>query len=317
MWHNKTYTSKPLYIMFQIYLPIADLSVNFLGLISLGLIVGILSGMFGIGGGFLLTPCLILMGIPSPVAVASQANQIAATSLAGVLKHLQRGTVDLKMGGLVIIGGFIGSTVGVMMTGWLRSIGQLDTAIKILYVVFLGTIGVLMFLESLRILLGHKKSKRIAKHPRFEKFIKIFPFKIRFYGSKRYLSVLVPIIIGAVIAMISSLMGIGGGFMLVPALIYIVRMPTLQVIGTSLLYIMVVMLNISFLQAYNYQTMDILLSLILLVGGVFGIHIGTMISERVRSEFLRFGLALLVLSIGVNMLWGLISTPEMLYEIQF
>ncbi|MDP7549362.1 MAG: sulfite exporter TauE/SafE family protein, partial [Alphaproteobacteria bacterium] len=244
----------------QIYLPIAELSVNIFLFLGMGAGVGFLSGLFGVGGGFLMTPLLIFAGIPPAVAVATEANQIVASSVSGALAHWRRGNVDIKIGVVLLIGGFIGSTLGVWVFGLLRGLGQIDLVIRLSYVVFLGIIGALMLVESLRAISRQRKpgGKRRKLHQ--HNWLHGLPFKMRFRRSKLYISALLPLGIGVLVGILAAIMGVGGGFIMVPAMIYLLGMPTAMVVGTSLFQIIFVTANVTFLQAWQNQTVDIFLA---------------------------------------------------------
>jgi uncharacterized membrane protein YfcA len=282
----------------HVYLPIAEISVNILVLLGLGAGVGMMSGIFGVGGGFLMTPLLIFMGIPAPVAVGTEANQIVASSVSGALAHFRRGNVDLKMGTMLLIGGIIGSTFGVWLFKWLSALGQIDMVIRLAYVVFLGIIGSLMLI-------------RLHEHHWFHGL----PFKMRFRRSKLYISALLPLTMGALVGILAAIMGVGGGFIMVPAMIYVLGMPTSVVIGTSLFQIVFVTANVTFLQAYQNQTVDILLALFLIVGGVIGAQLGTRVGAKLPGEKMRFLLAAMVVGVCIKMMFDLVATPNDLYSI--
>ncbi len=292
----------------QIYLPIAEQSVNIFLILSMGGGVGFLSGVFGVGGGFLMTPLLIFIGIPPAVAVATEANQIVASSVSGVLAHLRRGNVDIKMGVFLLIGGVIGSTFGVWLFTVLKDLGQIDLVIKISYVVFLGIIGLLMLIESLKSLLVSKSKQRKRFHT--HNWMHGLPFKMRFRKSRLYISATLPILIGILVGILSAIMGVGGGFVMVPAMIYLLGMPTAVVVGTSLFQIIFVTANVTVLQAVSNQSVDIVLALILLFGGVIGAQIGARISNRINGEQLRGMLALIVLSVCLKLTFDLLVTPS-------
>ncbi|UOA26091.1 sulfite exporter TauE/SafE family protein [Pseudosulfitobacter sp. DSM 107133] len=298
----------------QIYLPIAEVSVNAFLLLGLGGLVGILSGMFGVGGGFLMTPLLFFIGIPPAVAVATGANQIVASSFSGVLAHFRRRTVDLRMGGVLLIGGLIGAAAGVAVFNYLRSIGQVDLMVRLCYVVFLGIIGTLMFVESLAALRrsssGNNKPKR-RKHGWVHKM----PFKMRFRVSGLYISVIPPLLVGLCVGVLAAIMGVGGGFIMVPAMIYILGMPTKVVIGTSLFQIIFVAAFTTMLHATTNLTVDVVLAVLLLVGGVIGAQIGTNIGMRMKAEQLRVLLALLVMIVCGKLALELLLQPSELYSI--
>ena len=257
-----------------IYLPIAEQPINAFIVLGIGWLVGIIMGMVGIGGGFLLTPLMIFFGIPSPVAVASVANQLVAPSVSGVLSHWKSGNVDFKMGTILLVGGVIGSSIGVLIFNILNAIGQLDLVIKLSYVIFLAIIGSLMFIESFKLIVQTKRGKPTRGKLHQHNWLHGLPFKTRFRKSKLYISIILPLIIGVIVGILAALMGIGGGFIIVPAMIYLLGMPTSLVIGTSLFQIIFVAANTTILQASQNQTVDIILALILLIGSVIGVQIG-------------------------------------------
>ncbi|WP_261368311.1 sulfite exporter TauE/SafE family protein [Pseudosulfitobacter koreensis] len=297
----------------QIYLPIAEVSVNAFLLLGLGGLVGILSGMFGVGGGFLMTPLLFFIGIPPAVAVATSANQIVASSFSGVLAHFRRRTVDLRMGTVLLIGGLIGAAAGVAVFNYLRSIGQVDLMVRLCYVLFLGVIGTLMFVESLSALRKSSSGRRPQrkKHGLVHKM----PFKMRFRVSGLYISVIPPLLVGLVVGVLAAIMGVGGGFIMVPAMIYILGMPTKVVIGTSLFQIIFVAGFTTMLHATTNYTVDVVLAVLLLVGGVIGAQIGTNIGLRMKAEQLRVLLALLVMVVCGKLALELLLMPSELYSI--
>jgi uncharacterized membrane protein YfcA len=297
----------------QIYLPIAEISVNIFLILGMGGAVGFLSGIFGVGGGFLMTPLLIFIGIPPAVAVATEANQIVASSVSGVLAHWKRGNVDFKMGFALLFGGIIGSSLGVGLFAFLRGLGQLDLVIKLSYVVFLGVIGILMLIESINAIRRKKKQIRSKKH--VHNWMHGLPFKMRFRRSRLYISALLPISIGLIVGLLAAIMGVGGGFVMVPAMIYLLGMPTAVVVGTSLFQIIFVTANITILQAVNTQTVDVVLALLLLAGGVIGAQIGARVGVRLQGEQLRGLLALMVLSVCIKIGYDLMVTPVDLYTI--
>ena len=297
----------------QVYLPIAEVSVNAFLLLGLGGLVGVLSGMFGVGGGFLMTPLLFFIGIPPAVAVATEANQIVASSFSGVLAHLRRKTVDFRMGTVLLIGGLIGAGLGVMVFNHLKSMGQVDLLVKLCYVVFLGVIGGLMFIESLQAL---RKAKRGAAPARRKHgLIHKLPFKMRFRTSGLYISVIPPLIVGVAVGVLAAIMGVGGGFIMVPAMIYLLGMPTKVVVGTSLFQIIFVTAFTTLLHATTNFTVDIVLAVLLLVGGVIGAQIGTVIGARLRAEQLRILLAALVLAVCGKLALDLLLQPAELYAL--
>lgn len=299
----------------QIYLPIAEISVNVFILLGLGSGIGVLSGLFGVGGGFLMTPLLIFIGIPPAVAVATEANQIVASSVSGVLAHWKRGNVDIKMGMLLLTGGIIGSTVGVWLFKLLRQLGQVDLFVSLAYVVFLGAIGSLMFIESSRAILRSKRPGGRRKKLHQHTFLHGLPFKMRFRKSKLYISALLPLLVGFFVGILSAMMGVGGGFVMVPAMIYLLGMPTAVVVGTSLFQIIFVTANATILQATINQTVDVVLALLLLVGGVIGAQFGARLGSRLPGEKLRVLLAMMVLGVCIWLLVGLIVTPDDLFSI--
>ena len=298
----------------QIYLPIAEVSVNAFVLLGLGGLVGILSGMFGVGGGFLMTPLLFFIGIPPAVAVATEANQIVASSFSGVLAHLRRKTVDLKMGTVLLIGGLVGAGLGVILFNYLKSLGQVDLLVRLCYVVFLGVIGSLMFVESLNAL---RKTARGGPLPERKKHTLIhkLPFKMRFRVSGLYISVIPPLLVGLVVGVLAAIMGVGGGFIMVPAMIYLLGMPTKVVVGTSLFQIIFVTGFTTLLHATTNFTVDIVLAVLLLVGGVIGAQIGTRIGVRMKAEQLRILLALMVLVVCGKLALDLLLMPGELYSL--
>ena len=292
----------------EIYLPIAEMSVNIVLLLGMGAGVGFLSGMFGVGGGFLMTPLLIFIGIPPAVAVATEANQITAASVSGFLAHWRRGNVDLKMGVVLVVFGALGSTLGVWLFSKLRSVGQVDEFISLAFVLFLGVVGTLMALESARAIIRRRRGgKRARIHTHY--WVHGLPFKMRFRKSKLYISGLVPAVIGLCVGILSATMGVGGGFILIPAMIYLLGMPTAMVVGTSLFQIIFVTANSTLLHAGTNQTVDILLALILLLGAVVGAQFGTRVGARLRGEELRILLALLVITVCIKLAHDLLVTP--------
>lgn len=299
----------------NVYLPIAEISVNVFLLLGMGAGVGMLSGIFGVGGGFLMTPLLIFLGIPAPVAVGTEANQIVASSVSGALAHFRRGNVDLKMGFVLLIGGIIGSTAGVALFKWLKGAGQIDVVIRMSYVVFLGTIGGLMLIESFRSI----RRSRVPGGPRRKlhehHWFHGLPFKIRFRRSKLYISALLPLSVGALVGVLAAIMGVGGGFIMVPAMIYVLGMPTSVVVGTSLFQIVFVTANVTFLQAYANQTVDVVLALLLLTGAVIGAQFGARAGAHLKGEQLRGLLALMVLFVCGKLFFDLLITPADVYSL--
>lgn len=302
----------------QVYLPIAEISVNIFLLLGLGLGVGFLSGMFGVGGGFLMTPLLIFIGIPPAVAVSTEANQIVASSASGAMAHWRRKTLDIKMGLLLLVGGASGSIFGVQLFAFLRSLGQIDLIISLCYVGFLGIIGGLMFIESVGAIRRRNRATHSAQpvsRRRKRRMIDRLPFKTRFPASGLYLSVVPPIVIGFFVGTLAAIMGVGGGFIMVPAMIYILRMPTNVVVGTSLFQILFVTALTTFLQAAQNQTVDIVLALLLIVGGVVGAQLGARAGRHVKAEELRIALALMVLAVCAKLGWDLVAAPSDFFAI--
>ncbi len=297
-----------------IYLPIAGLSVDVYALLILGGGVGFLSGMFGVGGGFLLTPLLMFMGIPPAVAVATGANQVVGASVSGLFAHWRRRNVDVRMGLVLLIGGFIGSSLGVFLFGWLKRGGQIDLVISLSYVVFLGFIGLTMGWESLSSLLKRGVTQPARKRHRHR--WQGLPFKMRFPRSGLYISALVPLGVGIFGGVLAAIMGVGGGFVMVPMMIYILEMPTTIVVGTSLFQIIFVAANVTLLQAIHTQTVDAVLMLTLLVGGVVGAQIGARFGAKLRGEQLRLMLSVIVLLVCLRLGLDLVMTPGELFNLQ-
>lgn len=292
----------------EIYLPVAEMSVNFFLIFGLGLAVGYLSGLFGVGGGFIMTPLLILIGIPPAVAVGTQAVQILASSFSSALGHLRRGTLDLRMGAVLVAGGLLGSTLGVWLFRLLRELGQIDAVISIGYVLFLGTVGILMATESLR------SFRHVRRGPARRKLHRHYwlhglPFKMRFPTSRLYISAVTPLLVGLGGGVLSAVLGIGGGFVLIPAMIYLIGMPTAVVIGTSHLQITFVASLTGFLHAYTNQTVDIVLGVLMILGGVVGAQFGTRAAGRLRAEQIRALFASLLLLVGGKLLFDLVAPP--------
>ena len=299
-----------------IYLPIAEVSMNVFAIVGLGGMVGFLSGLFGVGGGFLMTPLLIFLGIPAAVAVSTEANQIVASSVSGVIAHWRKRNVDFLMGSILLTGGIIGSSFGVWLFAYLKTIGQIELVIRLSYVVFLGMIGFLMAWESTKAILKSRApgSSRGKLHQ--HNWLHGLPFKMRFRRSKLYISALLPLIIGSFVGIMSAIMGVGGGFIIVPAMIYVLGMPTSVVVGTSLFQIIFVTANVTFLQSISTQTVDIVLAGLLMLGGVIGAQFGSNASSLLRGEQLRGLLALLVLAVCAKLLMDLTLTPEDLYSLE-
>ena len=304
----------------QIYLPIAEVSVNAYLLLGLGGIVGVLSGLFGVGGGFLMTPLLFFIGIPPAVAVATGTNQIVASSFSGVLAHLRRKTVDLKMGVVLLAGGMVGAGIGIIIFNYLKSLGQVDLLVTLFYVVFLGIIGGLMFVESLTAIRRARKARRaggagVVTKRRQRNWVHVLPFKMRFRTSGLYISVVPPVLIGVSVGILTAIMGVGGGFIMVPAMIYLLGMPTKVVIGTSLFQIIFVTAFTTMLHAVTNQTVDVVLAVLLLLGGVIGAQFGARIGVKLKAEQLRILLAALVLAVCFKLTLDLLLMSSELYSI--
>jgi uncharacterized membrane protein YfcA len=299
----------------QIYLPIAEISLDVFLLLAMGGGIGFLSGLFGVGGGFLMTPLLIFIGVSPAVAVASEANQVVAASVSGVFAHMRRGNVDFKMGAVLLAGGLTGSSFGVWLYSLFRAMGQLDLVISLSYVAFLGIIGSLMLAESVRAVLRRRTPGAPRRKLHQHTWMHGLPFKMRFRKSKLYISALLPFSIGFFVGILSAIMGVGGGFIIVPAMIYILGMPTITVVGTSLFQITFVTANVTFLQAVNNQTVDVVLALILLLGGVVGAQFGGLFAGRLPGEYLRLLLGGFVLFVGGVIMFNLVVTPDDIYSI--
>ncbi|MEM8624769.1 MAG: sulfite exporter TauE/SafE family protein [Pseudomonadota bacterium] len=295
----------------HVYLPIAEVSVNALLILALGGGVGMLSGLFGVGGGFLMTPLLIFVGIPPAVAVATGTNQIAAASFSGLLTHLRRRTVDIKMGIVMLLGGIAGSALGVQVFALLREIGQVELAVGLCYVVFLGTVGSLMLVESLQAAANLRRGRK--RQHRRHGWIHHLPLKMRFRQSNLYISAIPPFLIGAMVGVLAAIMGVGGGFIMVPAMIYLLGMATAVVVGTSLFQILFVAIFTTLAHAITNQTVDVMLAFLLIVGGVVGAQVGARIGPRLRAEQLRILLALLVLAVCLKLGWDLVRHPDELF----
>ena len=301
----------------QIYLPIAEVSVDAFLILGLGGLVGILSGMFGVGGGFLITPLLFFVGIPPAVAVATSANQIVASSFSAILAHFRRRTVDLKMGTVLLIGGLIGSGLGVILFNYLKAIGQVDLMVRLCYVVFLGVVGFLMFVESVNAIRRSRKpiGPRKPSARRHKSWIYAMPVKMRFRISGLYISVFPPLLIGLFVGVLAAVMGVGGGFILVPAMIYLLGMPTKVVVGTSLFQIIFVTGFTTLLHATTNYTVDMVLAVLLLVGGVVGAQIGAQIGSKLKAEQLRILLAMMVLAVCGKLALDLLIQPSELFSL--
>ena len=301
----------------QIYLPIADLPVNIFLILGLGLAVGFLSGMFGIGGGFLMTPLLIFIGISPAVVVASVSPQIAASLFTGFIAHWRRGTIDFMLGGMLLVGGVLGTLVGVWIFTMLRSVDQLDLLIALSYVTLLGVVGVLMVTEGLRAINRARHGGRAdLRRPGSHTWIHGLPLKMRFKRSRIYISVIPVWAIGLIIGLLGSILGIGGGFLLVPMLIYLLRVPTITVIGTSMMLTLTTMVAATVLHAVANHLVDAVLALVLMVGGVIGAQFGVRIGQNMRGEWLRLLLGVLVLLVGLRFAVSLVVTPADPYSVR-
>ncbi|MDB5692600.1 MAG: permease [Alphaproteobacteria bacterium] len=300
----------------DIYLPIAGQSVNAPLIIVLGFLVGVLSGMFGVGGGFLTTPLLIFYGIPPTVAVASATTQITGASVSGVMVHMRRGGVDMKMGGVMIVGGLLGSFVGAALFRLLQSSGQIDVVIGLLYVLILTSIGFLMLKDSL-IALGYVNSEAAAQQRRHNRWVASLPLRWRFYSSGVYISPVAPLALGFVAGILTVFLGIGGGFILVPAMIYLLGMPARVVIGTSLVMILAVSAATTMVHALTTRAVDIVLAALLLVGGVVGAQYGAILTTRVKPDYLRLALAVIILLVALRMALGLAWRPDEIFSIEY
>jgi len=295
----------------DIYLPIAEVSVNAGVLVLLGAVVGFISGLFGIGGGFLMTPILLWMGIPPVVAVASEANHVAASSASSVISYSRKRQVDFRMGGVLAAGGAVGALLGVEVFRWLRLLGQADLVVSLSYLIFLGLIGGLMLVESVGSVLRQRRGQTTTKRrDRRPVWLYGLPFKVRFPRSRLYISIIPPVVLGVFVGILSAIMGVGGGFILVPAMVYILRMPAGVVVGTSLFQIIITTSLASILQAGRNQSVDIVLATLLLFGGVLGAQFGARASSRFRAEELRAVLGLIVLIMGLQMGLVLFINPE-------
>jgi len=299
----------------EIYLPVAEMSVNWLVLVALGTGVGFLSGMFGVGGGFLMTPLLVFTGIPSTVAVATTLSHVTASSMSGALAQWRKRAIDFTMAGVMLVGGIGGTLFGVWLFALMRRQGQMDLIVALTYVLMLGSIGTIMLRESLAALRAYRSGATVSRRPVNRGWIQALPFKMRFRQSRLYISVLPPIAIGFAVGALSAIMGIGGGFIVVPAMIYLLRMPTKVVMGTSLVQIIAVTSITTVLQATSNYAVDIVLALLLISGGVVGAQLGVRAGAKLRGEQLRMLLALLVLAVAGGLLWQLIVTPADLYSL--
>jgi len=301
----------------SIYLPIAEMNINILLIIFIGMVVGGLSGLFGVGGGFLMTPLLIFLGIPPAVAVGTEAPHVLASSVSGVVAHWRRKNVDFKMGFFLLIGGVVGSTVGVNLFKLLRGFGQIDMVIQMLFLIFLGFIGFSMAFESARTTISkYRTTSSIRTKLHQHSWIHGLPFKLRFHRSKLYISAIPPIIIGFFVGLLSAMMGVGGGFIMIPAMVYILGMSTNVVVGTSLFQIIFVTANSTFFQSYLNQTVDIVLAALMIIGGVIGAQIGASIGTKLKAEYLRGILAIIVLIVCAKIFADLTLTPSNLFSLK-
>jgi uncharacterized protein len=298
----------------QLYLPIAEMSVNALVILGLGGFVGILSGMFGVGGGFLITPLLFFLGVPPAVAVATGANQVVASSVSGVLAQLRRRAVDIPMGLVLLAGGMLGSGAGIWVFAALTARGQVDLFVQLSYVVFLGGIGAMMLRESLASL-ARARSGAPVRRAHVHTWVHKLPFKMKFRASGLYISVLPPMLVGAVVGFLAAIMGVGGGFIMVPAMIYLLGMPTKVVVGTSLFQIIFVTAFTTIMHAVSSQTVDMVLAMLLIAGGVVGAQVGARLGLMLRAEQLRILLALMVLGVAIRIALDLLLTPGDLYSV--
>ena len=300
----------------SIYLPIAEMNVNILLIIFIGMLVGGLSGLFGVGGGFLMTPLLIFLGIPPAVAVGTEAPHVLASSISGAIAHWRRRNVDIKMGFILLIGGVAGSTVGVNIFKILIGFGQIDLIIQLLFIFFLGLIGFSMLFESARTTIKkYRTTSTIRTKLHQHSWLHGLPFKMRFHRSKLYISTIPPILIGFVVGVLSAMMGVGGGFIVIPAMVYILGMSTNVVVGTSLFQIIFVTANSTFFQSYLNQTVDIVLASLMILGGVIGAQIGARLGTKFRAEYLRGALAFIVLMVCLKIFLDLTLTPSELFSL--
>ncbi len=298
-----------------LYLPVALTSINILIPVGLGLAVGLLSGLFGVGGGFLLTPLLIMFGIPSTVAAATDSNQIVAASTSGTYAHWRVGNVDFKMGIYLLIGGFAGGLIGVQAIKLLHAMGNADFVIKMTYVLMLGIVGTYMFFESIQSMRKKKDAVAEAKEEKesgVSRFLKSLPLQTRFEKSGVTHSALVPVVLGAFVGILAAIMGVGGGFLMVPVMVYMLRMPMHVVVGTSLFQILFTCIEVTFLQAYTNHSVDFLLAVLLLVGSTVGAQVGTVFGRKLKGEQLKVLLAVIVLVVTVKIIFELTLTPSLL-----
>ena len=300
----------------SIYLPIAEMNVNILLIILLGIMVGGLTGLFGVGGGFLMTPLLIFLGIPPTVAVGTEAPHVLASSLSGAIAHWRRKNVDIKMGIFLLAGGIAGSIVGVNLFKILREFGQIDVIIQFLFLIFLGLIGFSMLFESAKTTIKKYRTTSLIRTKLHQhSWIHGLPFKMRFHRSKLYISTIPPVIIGFFVGILSAMMGVGGGFIMIPAMVYILGMSTNVVVGTSLFQIIFVTANSTFFQSYLNQTVDIVLASLMILGGVIGAQVGARLGSTFKAEYLRGVLAILVLAVCIKIFLDLTLTPDDLFSL--
>jgi uncharacterized membrane protein YfcA len=299
----------------EIYLPVAEMSVNWLLVVALGTLVGFLSGMFGVGGGFLMTPLLVFTGIPSTVAVATTLSHITASSMSGALAQWRKRAIDFTMAGVMLGGGVAGTLFGVWLFALMRRQGQMDLIVALSYVIMLGSIGVIMLRESLATLRAYRSGVSVSRRLVHRGWIQALPFKMRFRQSRLYISVIPPVAIGFAVGILSAIMGIGGGFIIVPAMIYILRMPTNVVMGTSLVQIIAVTAITTVLQATSNYAVDMVVGGVLVPGGVVGAQLGVRAGAKLRGEQLRLLLALLVLAVGAGLAWQLVARPADVYSL--
>ena len=300
----------------SIYLPIAEMNVNILLIIFIGMLVGGLSGLFGVGGGFLMTQLLIFLGIPPAVAVGTEAPHVLASSISGAIAHWRRRNVDIKMGFILLIGGIAGSTVGVNIFKILIGFGQIDLIIQLLFIFFLGLVGFSMLFESARTTIKkYRTTSTIRTKLHQHSWLHGLPFKMRFHRSKLYISTIPPLLIGFIVGILSAMMGVGGGFIMIPAMVYILGMSTNVVVGTSLFQIIFVTANSTFFQSYLNQTVDIVLAGLMILGGVIGAQIGARLGTRFRAEYLRGALAFIVLMVCLKIFLDLTLTPSELFSL--
>ena len=302
----------------DLYLPVANMSVNVFMIIALGGMVGILSGMFGVGGGFLTTPLLIFYGIPPTVAAASAATQVTGASVSGMFAHWQRGGVDTRMGAVMVAGGIVGSLLGAVLFEWLQARGQIDTVIAILYLCLLGSIGTMMLRESLATVRAMRENTALpARKRRHHPLVTLLPMRWRFYQSGLYMSPIAPFILGLITGILTMLLGVGGGFIMIPAMLYILGMGAQVVVGTSLFQILFTTISATMVHSLTTKSVDIVLALLLLIGGVIGAQVGARLAMRANPAKLRLGLAIIVLLVALRMAIGLAWQPDEIYTIQW